>query len=104
MDNDTRLGLVRVDYNGQHNSNPSKINEYVPLEFQSYAGKFFNYNEPHIHYYIEGYKPMAWAIPLSDTDFTIQQITSHTDVISAFNAFNKLISLQTQFIINPVLL
>jgi hypothetical protein len=103
MDNDTRLGLVRIDYSGQHNSNPVEINEYVPVEFELYAGKFFKYGEPHIHYYIEGYKPMAWAIPLSCIDFRIQQIKSHADVISAFNAFNELISLNTKFMINTVL-
>jgi hypothetical protein len=103
MDNDTRLGLIRIDYNGQH-SNPDTTNEYLPSDFLTYTNKFFGYNEPHIHYYVEGYKPLAWAIPLSAIEFDVQNITSHADVMSAFGAFNSLISLQTHFIINPILL
>jgi hypothetical protein len=102
MDNETQIGLLRIDYSGQHQNPPA--NDNLPPEFQPHIEKFFRYDEPHIHYYVEGYKPLAWAIPLSEIDFEVQQITSNADVISAFIAFNTMISLQTCFIINPTLL
>ncbi|MDR0972265.1 MAG: hypothetical protein LBM25_07770 [Bacteroidales bacterium] len=102
MDNDTKIGLLRIDFNGQH-QNPENINDDVPNDFRPFAGKFFAYNEPHLHYYVKGYKPLSWAKPLSK-DYPVQNISSFSDVINAFIAFNSLISLKTNFIINPVIL
>jgi hypothetical protein len=76
----------------------------LPERFYPYIGKSYPYNEPHIHYYVEEGKNLAWAIPLKDIGFNIQTITSHADISSAFMAFNELISLETRFIIEPVLI
>jgi hypothetical protein len=105
MVNDTRVGLIRIDYNGQHD-NPMlpEDQEIVPLEFRIYAGKHFHYNEPHIHYSIEDFKPMAWAIPLSDIKFSVDKIHTQVDIGNAFLAFNKWISLHTQFQFKTLLL
>ncbi len=83
MDEDTRVGLLRVDFSGQH-ENPQNINDKVPEAFHPFAGKFFNYHEHHIHYYIEGYKTtLDWALPLADDTFPVKQIINPNDVITA---------------------
>jgi uncharacterized sporulation protein YeaH/YhbH (DUF444 family) len=102
MDNDTKTGLLRVDFNGRH-ENPEEVIENLPEDLLPLAGKFFDYNEPHIHYHVEGYKQMAWAKPVKD-NFPVSNITSSTDVLSAFHAFNTIIALETRFTINPILL
>ena len=104
MDEDTRIGLIRVDFNGQH-QNPETIIDKVPVEFHPFAGKFFTYNEHHIHYYIEGYKTtLDWAMPLTDDNFPVKQITGNNDVLQAFYSFNEIINLETKFNINPLLI
>lgn len=103
MCNDGKIGLVRVDFNGKH-KNPDGINEYVPDRFKKYAGRWFEYDEPHIHYNIDGYDPMRWAIPLEDESFKVKSINNQNDVISAFFEFNKLINLQTKFSTGSVFL
>ena len=102
MDNETKIGLLRIDFNGQH-QNPEEIVAELPEDLNPYAGKLFTYSEPHIHFYVEGYKPMVWAKPL-ENDFPVQKIISPADVVSAFFAFNKMIQLETRFKINPILL
>ena len=102
MDNDSKIGLLRIDFNGQH-QNPEEITENVPEELHLFVGKLFAYNEPHIHQYVEGYKSMAWAKPL-ENNFPVLTIASPADVVKAFHSFNTMISLETRFIINPILL
>jgi hypothetical protein len=104
MDEDTRIGLLRVDFSGQH-VNPQVANDKVPAAFLPFRGKFFYYNDHHIHYYVEGYKTtLDWAIPLADDVFPVKQITNSTDVIEAFLKFNALINLVTIFKINTLLI
>jgi len=104
LDSDTRIGLLRIDFNGQH-KNPEMITDKVPEFLHAYAGVFFDYNQPHIHYYVEGYKTtLDWAMPLSDDDFPVKQITKPNDITEAFYAFNKEINLSTNFSINPMFL
>jgi len=104
MDEDTRVGLLRVDFRGQH-ENPKTIKDTVPAALQPYAGKFFNYDNHHIHYYVEGYKTtLDWAMPLTDDEFPVKQITNSNDIIQAFMSFNRIIHLETIFIINPMLI
>lgn len=55
MDDDTRTGLLRVDFSGQH-ENPQTLNANVPAIFHPFVGKFFAYNDHHIHYYVDGYR------------------------------------------------
>lgn len=104
MDDESRIGLLRVDFNGQH-KNPETITENVPEIFHPFAGKFFDYHEHHIHYYVEGYKTtLDWALPLTNDPFPVKSITKPDDIRDAFLQFNALIKLQTLFIINPILL
>lgn len=104
MDGDTRIGLLRVDYKGQH-ENPQTLKENVPEILHPFVGKFFDYNEHHIHIYVEGYKTsLDWALPLSKDSFRIKEITNNNDVIEAFQSFNQTINLQTVFTIHPLLI
>jgi len=104
LDNDTKIGLLRVDYSGQH-KNPETITDRVPEIFRPYIGTFFDYHVPHIHYYVEGYKTtMDWALPLTKDNFPVKNISSSKDVLEAFYRFNEIIRLTTIFNINPLLL
>jgi hypothetical protein len=66
---------------------------------------FFDYHDHHIHYYVEGYKTtLDWALPLTNDDFSVKNITASSDVLDAFYRFNQIINLQTIFRINPLLI
>jgi hypothetical protein len=104
LDSDTRIGLLRVDFNGQH-TNPETITDNVPEFLRPYAGMFFDYHNHHIHYYVEGYKTtLDWAVPLTDDHFSVKKIDSQNDILQAFYEFNQIINLITTFTINPILL
>lgn len=104
MEDESRIGLLRVDFNGQH-KNPETLTEKVPEIFHPYVGKFFDYHEHHIHYFVEGYKtPLDWAVPLASDSFPVKSITNPNDISEAFLQFNNIINLQTSFTINPILL
>jgi len=104
LDDETRIGLLRVDYNGQH-KNPETVSDKLPDVFYPFAGKFFDYHEHHIHYYVEGYKTtLDWALPLVNDSFPVKKISKPDDIIEAFLKFNHIINLKTKFIINGFLL
>lgn len=96
MCDDMKIGLIRIDYNGQH-INPEGISATLPDKFHKYAGKFFKYDEPHIHYYVDGYKGLAWALPLDSESFEIKRLNSQNDIVDSILNFNKLINLETKF-------
>jgi hypothetical protein len=89
QEDDRKTGLLRIDFNGGH-TNPEIINEYLPEKFRSYAGKVFSNTESHVHYHVQGYKSLAWAIPLTDDTFEIKAIdeknlnSSFADIIKSF--------------------
>lgn len=92
QENTQHIGLLRVDYNGPH-VNPQTITDSVPDAFNAYCGASFSL--PHIHYFIEGYKPLAWALPLADADFPVKQISDLEDFRRALTAFCATINLTT---------
>ena len=102
QENDAKIPLLRIDYNGQH-SNPAEIIDTLPHRFRPYVGKWFNFDEHHIHYYVEGYKPLVWAIPLADDDFPLKDVTDVNDIWKAATAFSDRINLQTKLIYRYVL-
>jgi len=51
QEDQSKVGLIRVDFNGTH-KNPEEIIDDLPLKFHKYAGKWFDYNEHHIHFYL----------------------------------------------------
>ena len=106
QENDGKIGLLRVDYNSGH-INPETINEFVPEKFHQYAGKTFTTDEHHIHYHVQGYKSLAWAIPLIDDDFEIKSIEEKDFNIKLRDViiiFAKTANIETAITINTLLL
>jgi hypothetical protein len=102
QEDNTKEGLMRIDYKSGH-KNPEGIASNVPDIVKPYAGYWFQ-NEPHIHIYVEGYKDLAWAIPLSVSNFPVPTINSIDEFKSAICAFAKDISIITPFSIQSALL
>ena len=102
QEDNTKEGLMRVDYKGGH-KNPEGINVFVPEIVKPYVGYFFQ-NEPHIHVYVEGFKNLAWAVPLTVYNFPVFDINNADDFINAINAFAKEINIVTPFVIQNALL
>lgn len=106
QDNESKIGLIRLDYNSGH-INPMEISEFVPEKFHQYAGKHFTNNEHHIHYFVQGYKTLAWAIPLTDDEFEIKQL-DYTNFNNTFakiiRLFAKTLNIETLININEQLL
>ncbi len=92
QENSSYLELLRIDYFSRH-KNPIEILDTVPMHFRPFAGKMLNTH--HIHYVVDGYKPLAWAIPLENDDFTLKTIQNLNDVKEAVNAFFQRINCQT---------
>ena len=107
QENDSNVGLLRVDFNGGH-KNPENINSFLPDRFHPYAGKYFANHEHHIHYHIQGYRSLAWAIPLTDDAFAIKEINDDSSFNNTFaeiiRLFAKTINLETTIQINTLLL
>jgi len=104
QENGTKIGLMRLDYYGNVHTNPINTNNFLPVKFHKYAGKTFNIDEHHIHYYVQGYKPLAWAIPLIDDDFEIKTIENSAGINDIIISFSKLINIETKIQINAILL
>lgn len=103
---DSNIGLLRVDYYGAH-QNPQVAKDDLPEKFRQYVGKFFTHDESHVHYHVEGYKPLAWAIPIADTDIKTMGISNenkNSDLIASILDFAQIINIETQITINPLLL
>ncbi len=85
---------MRVDFNGRH-FNPVEIIETVPIIFKQFAGLWLDDYAGHIHYVVDGYKPLAWAIPLEVDDFPVKQLNGREDYTRTLNAFFQKINLKT---------
>ena len=102
QENNVKEGLIRIDYKGGH-KNPESITDFVPENVRKYVGYCF-VNEPHVHLYVEGFKDLAWAIPLTDYDFPVLDIKNTDDFGAAINAFSKEINIITPFNIQNAIL
>ena len=102
QDDETKMGLFRVDYNSGHN-NPAELTESVPSKFHPFVGKHFSINEHHVHYHVEGYHSLAWALPITNDDFMYKEM-SEQNIVEIVEKFGKTINLQTQLLINRRLL
>jgi len=94
QDNSTQNGLLRIDYNARH-LNPADITSTVPEKFKQFAGLWLDEYAGHIHYVVNGYKPLAWAIPLEIDDFPVTQLTGKEDYTNILRAFFDKINLKT---------
>jgi hypothetical protein len=106
QEDDSKIGLLRIDYNGGH-TNPETINEFAPIKFHDFAGKAFGNEEHHIHYHVEGYRSLAWALPLTNDDFAVKELKENdfnNTFAQVIKYFAKTISIETKITINPLLL
>lgn len=91
QENSACIGLLRIDYRGRH-TNPESDSPSLPSKFKPYIGTTFGINEPHMHCYVAGYKPLAWALPLTAGIFPVLQIANDADKINAILQFVKKIN------------
>lgn len=107
QEDEGKIGLIRIDYNAGH-KNPEVATSNLPAKFLPYIGKQFTNSESHIHYYVENYKSLAWAIPLQDITFKPLNIIDNYDLNNNFAEaiceFAKLINLSTKLTINALLI
>jgi len=94
LESNSFIGLLRIDYKGGH-KNPDDVINTVPEDLIPYSGKWFTPEEPHMHMFVEGYKPLAWAIPLEDTKFPVKQLTDPSDLNDLIFSFAELINLKS---------
>lgn len=99
QDNNSKNGLLRVDFNGRH-INPVEVINTVPEVFRPFAGQWLDDYNGHIHYIVDGYKPLAWAIPLEVDDFAIKELHGREDYIRTLEAFFLKINIQTTISFN----
>lgn len=95
MESKSFIGLMRIDFKGTH-QNPPEILDTLPEILKPYAGKWFEPKESHLHIYVEGYKPLAWAIPLEDTDFPIKYLNHQSDLNELIVNFANKINLKSK--------
>ena len=98
-------GLARLDYNSNH-QNPEEVTGKVPAVFHPHAGELF-VQKSHLHYHVEDYPPLAWALPLEETEIekkSVENTSMANDFIEAFNSFTAYLNIQTQITINPTVL
>mgnify|MGYP005858326125 FL=1 len=94
QDNNTQNGLLRVDYYSRH-QNPVDILDSVPEKFRPFAGQWLDDYAGHIHYVVDGYKPLVWAIPLEVDGFPVKKLNGIEDYTNTLNAFFQKINLKT---------
>jgi len=95
QEDDAKIGLLRIDYNGSRHRNPMIVEPNLPQKFHPFAGQMLEVS--HIHYYVEGYKPLAWAIPLdAEPEVNVKQLKNvHSQLQNIFTNFGEMINLQT---------
>lgn len=99
QDNSTQNGVLRVDYNGRH-FNPVDVLDSVPDIFKPFAGQWLDDYAGHIHYVVDGYAPLKWAIPLELDEFPIKALNGREDYSRTLTAFFQKINLKTAITYN----
>ncbi|HCA06928.1 hypothetical protein [Chryseobacterium sp.] len=102
QENNTFVGLLRIDFKGSH-MNPDHELNTLPNYLKPYIGKHFSPDEPHVHLYIEGYRPLAWAIPLDNYDFKIKSLNDKQDISDLLLKFGEKINVVSPLNINTSL-
>lgn len=103
LESNTFIGLLRVDFRGRH-QNPLEITGTLPEHLKEFAGKWFDIDEPHMHIYVEGYKPLVWALPLKYTKLKESKINELSDLMDLILNFAKEINLKSRLEIQQALL
>lgn len=102
QDDETKTGILRIDFNGRH-INPAVLADFVPAKFRPFVGKHFSTNEHHVHYHVDGYGPLAWALPITNDNFPLKTI-SRQNIVEIIEEFGNTINLQTKLFFNRRLL
>ena len=102
QEEETKTGLFRVDFNSGH-INPAELTANVPVKFHPFVGKYFSIKEHHVHYHVEGYKSLAWALPINNDDFPYKNMNEQ-NIVEIVEEFARTINLKTQLLINRRLL
>ena len=98
-------GLARLDYNSYH-KNPEIITDKVPNVFHPHVGELFE-QKSHLHFHVEDFHPLVWALPLEETEIEkkkIDDVTMAKDFIDAFFSFVSYLNIQTSITINQMML
>ena len=106
QEDESELGILRVDYNAGH-QNPAEVLDTLPDKFIPYVGKLFGNKESHVHYHVDGYKTLAWAMPLTGVEqINVKEIaeTNSDTIKGAIEEFARLINIKTTIIFNGLLL
>jgi len=103
LESNSFVGLLRIDFKGGHH-NPPNIIPTLPRFLAKYADKWFDPTEPHMHIYVEGYKELAWAIPLSDTDFPVKEINDQSDLSELISKFARKVNLTSKLNVQQAIL
>lgn len=93
QEKESAIGLLRIDFGSGH-KNPETSSDNVPEILRPYTAQYID--EPHIHYYVEGYKNLAWALPLKDDKFPIKDYSKEQDFCDIILSVAKLINLKTE--------
>ncbi len=106
QEDDSKIGLLRVDYNSGHH-NPETAREDLPELFKPYIGKWFSNEESHVHYHVDGYKSLAWAVPIEVTNVQTKEIKAdslNTNFVKAIMEFAQMVNIETVIMINPLII
>jgi hypothetical protein len=103
LESSSFVGLLRIDFKGGHH-NPVDILPTLPDYLVPYADKWFDPTESHMHIYVEGYRNLAWAIPLADIEFPIKDINEQSDLSNLIFNFVKKINLKSLINIQQAIL
>lgn len=92
------IGLLRIDYgNSPPHTNPATLKESVPEFAIPYIGEEIKCD--HAHFYVSGYKPLAWAVPLEAFDFPVKNISDFESFEDAVIKFSEKINLKTRLLL-----
>lgn len=103
QESNSHIGLLRIDFKGGHH-NPVEVKETVPKFLEEYADLWLKPSEPHMHFFVEGYRPLAWAVPLDHTDFAIKDLTSPSDIADLIVNFAKEVNVSSLLNIQQAIL
>ena len=96
------VGLLRIDYgNSPPHTNPLALKDSVPSFAIPYAGQEIKCN--HAHFYVSGYKSLAWAVPLEAFDFSVRYISDFELFENAIAEFAEKINLKTRLLLGRML-
>lgn len=105
MMDDLNWGLARLDYNSNH-KNPDILTGDVPEMFHAHVAELFE-GKAHLHYHVDGYPQLAWALPLDETEIATKDVTDDNmtqGFVEAFYSFVKYLNVQTKIIINRMVI